>query len=90
MPDLAENKGVIIEVDGQQLAVVRKNGEIKAFSNVCPHLGCAVDWNDNLNTWDCPCHGSRFAADGSLQRGPATRGLDPVNIKVDDTHIEIG
>ena len=41
----------------------------------CPHLGCALRWNKAEHTWDCPCHGSRFAKDGTLLDGPATGDL---------------
>lgn len=37
----------------------------------CPHLGCALTWNAAEHTWDCPCHGSRFEADGQLLENPA-------------------
>ena len=38
----------------------------------CPHLGCALKWNAQERTWDCPCHGSRFQEDGKLINNPAT------------------
>ncbi len=38
----------------------------------CPHLGCALKYNRVEHTWDCPCHGSRFAENGSLIDNPAT------------------
>ena len=41
----------------------------------CPHLGCALEWNEAERTWDCPCHGSRFSEDGSLIDNPATGDL---------------
>jgi len=41
----------------------------------CPHLGCALQWNPQEHSWDCPCHGSRFAADGQLLDNPATGNL---------------
>lgn len=44
-------------------------------SPVCPHLGGIVNWNDADKAWECPLHGSRFAPDGSLLEGPATRDL---------------
>lgn len=41
----------------------------------CPHMGCALKWNPEEHTWDCPCHGSRFTVDGRLIDNPATGGL---------------
>ena len=39
----------------------------------CPHMGCALQWNPDTRTWDCPCHGSRFTRSGRLLDGPAVR-----------------
>lgn len=39
----------------------------------CPHLGCALKWNPREHTWDCPCHGSQFAANGRLLSSPAAK-----------------
>ncbi len=44
-------------------------------SRRCPHLGCALKWNPQERSWDCPCHGSRFAEDGKLIDNPATGDL---------------
>jgi len=41
----------------------------------CPHLGCALKWNPQEHSWDCPCHGSRFSGSGQLLNDPALRGL---------------
>ncbi len=41
----------------------------------CPHLGCALVWNPREHSWDCPCHGSRFSANGKLLNNPATGNL---------------
>ena len=38
----------------------------------CPHLGCALKYNREEHSWDCPCHGSRFSEDGKRLDGPAT------------------
>jgi glycine/D-amino acid oxidase-like deaminating enzyme len=51
------------------------NGVEHRVSPVCPHLGGIVNWNDADESWECPLHGSRFAPDGRLLEGPATRNL---------------
>lgn len=51
------------------------DGVHRTVSPVCPHLGGIVTWNDADCAWECPLHGSRFAPDGTLLEGPATRGL---------------
>lgn len=84
-----EKKGEVLDIDGQKVAVLKKDGEVKAFSAVCPHLGCIVEWNDGEDTWDCPCHGSRFESDGALKHGPAKRGLDPVEVKIENDEVKL-
>ena len=41
----------------------------------CPHLGCALKWNPQEHSWDCPCHGSRFSEDGTVLDNPATGNM---------------
>ncbi|MDE7261281.1 MAG: Rieske 2Fe-2S domain-containing protein, partial [Oscillospiraceae bacterium] len=41
----------------------------------CPHMGCALKYNSQEHSWDCPCHGSRFGEDGRLLDNPATDSL---------------
>jgi len=62
-----------------RLALYRDlNGRLHKLSAVCPHLGCIVKWNAVESSWDCPCHGSRFAPDGRVLNGPALTALAPV------------
>jgi menaquinol-cytochrome c reductase iron-sulfur subunit len=59
-------------------------GGIRAFTTVCPHLGCAVDYDPQSNDFRCPCHTSAFALSGDRVSGPAKRGMDPLETRVDD------
>ncbi len=51
------------------------DGTLHAVSLRCTHLGCLVRFNSAERSWDCPCHGSRFAPDGTVLEGPATDPL---------------
>jgi len=53
------------------------DGVTRRVSAVCTHLGGIVAWNDEECTWDCPLHGSRFAADGRRLEGPGRTDLAP-------------
>lgn len=73
--DLKDGDGAVVRVDGRAVAVSRQGDRLCAVSGVCTHLGCQVAWNHAEGSWDCPCHGSRFDAQGSVIHGPATRDL---------------
>ena len=61
----------------EKIAVYRDpQGQLHERLAACPHLGCVVHWNRAETTWDCPCHGSRFAPDGEVLQGPAVHRLE--------------
>jgi Rieske Fe-S protein len=64
-------------------------GEIKAYSTVCPHLGCGIDWNDATKKFDCPCHGSVFDTDGRCVAGPSPRGMDELEVVTSGEDIKV-
>jgi glycine/D-amino acid oxidase-like deaminating enzyme/nitrite reductase/ring-hydroxylating ferredoxin subunit len=73
---LAPDSGAVLRRGLKKIAAYRDpNGQVHEFSAICPHLGCVVHWNSTEKTWDCPCHGSRFAAQGEVLNGPANSGL---------------
>ena len=75
--DIAPGTGAIVSRGLSKIAVYRdEQGQLHERSAVCTHLGCIVQWNPAERTWDCPCHGSRFACDGTVVTGPAVRDLD--------------
>ncbi len=80
--DPAEGQGLVTGPPWNLRADSVVDGVHRTVSPVCPHLGGIVNWNDADCAWECPLHGSRFAPDGTLLEGPATRGLTPA-----DTHV---
>jgi glycine/D-amino acid oxidase-like deaminating enzyme/nitrite reductase/ring-hydroxylating ferredoxin subunit len=75
--NLANGQGNIFKIDGKNVACARdSDGKLHQVSAVCTHMGCLVRWNGSEQTWDCPCHGSRFHCDGRVLGGPAESPLD--------------
>jgi len=69
---------------------VTENGlDETAIVNNCTHLGCTFPWNGNANQFQCPCHGSRFAPDGTVERGPANRPLKLARVRIEGEAIWI-
>jgi glycine/D-amino acid oxidase-like deaminating enzyme/nitrite reductase/ring-hydroxylating ferredoxin subunit len=74
--DIPPGEGRVIRRGTHKLAAYRgDDGTVSIRSAVCTHLYCIVDWNSAEKTWDCPCHGSRFATDGTVINGPAVAPL---------------
>jgi len=74
--DLEPGQGRIGRVDGVTVAVSRgHDGVVRTVKATCTHLGCIVGFNDAEQTWDCPCHASRFDLDGNVLDGPAKTPL---------------
>lgn len=84
-PELAAGKSAIVRKGTQLIAVARtRDGVVHAVDAVCTHLGCVVSFNSGDETWDCPCHGSRFDADGGVLDGPAVEPLEPRHLDSDE------
>lgn len=74
--DPAAPRGRVEQRGLKKVALYRdERGEDHAFSALCPHLGCVVNWNEYEQSWDCPCHGSRFSAKGEVVNGPANGNM---------------
>jgi glycine/D-amino acid oxidase-like deaminating enzyme/nitrite reductase/ring-hydroxylating ferredoxin subunit len=75
---LREGEGTVTRRGARLVAVSRDDdGNLQAVSAICTHLGCVVAWNSAERSWDCPCHGSRFSASGTVIQGPAVADLEP-------------
>lgn len=65
------------------------DGTITALSAACPHLGCAIGYDEGAELFRCPCHKSAFRHDGARTEGPAKRGLDPLPVEVVDGRVKV-
>jgi glycine/D-amino acid oxidase-like deaminating enzyme/nitrite reductase/ring-hydroxylating ferredoxin subunit len=72
--------GIVGRRAGQAAVHRDEEGGLHAVSARCTHLGCIVGWNAAERTWDCPCHGSRFATDGRVLQGPALEPLESLEV----------
>jgi len=76
LDDVKRGEGAIVELNMERLGIYRDDsGKIYAVKPVCTHMGCAIKWNKDENTWDCTCHGSRFDYAGNVINGPAQKPL---------------
>lgn len=81
LKNINKGEGKIVEVEGKKVGIYKdKEGNIYAVKPYCTHLGCELSWNNLDNTWDCPCHGSRFTYDGRNIYDPAIKDLERINI----------
>lgn len=76
---LRPGEGRLVRSGLKKIAACRdRQGTLHLHSASCTHLGCVVHWNSLEQCWDCPCHGSQFAPDGSCLNGPAVSPLSQV------------
>ena len=74
--DLKNGEGSVVMHNGKRAGGYRdENGKLYLVDTTCTHLGCECEWNHAEKTWDCPCHGSRFAYSGEVVEGPALVAL---------------
>ncbi|MGX1323821.1 glycine/D-amino acid oxidase-like deaminating enzyme/nitrite reductase/ring-hydroxylating ferredoxin subunit [Bradyrhizobium sp. USDA 377] len=83
---LRPGEGRLVRHGLKKVAACRdRNGHLHFHSASCTHLGCVVHWNSLEQCWDCPCHGSQFAPDGTALNGPAVSPLGeadwPTNVE---------
>jgi nucleotide-binding universal stress UspA family protein/nitrite reductase/ring-hydroxylating ferredoxin subunit len=81
LEEIGPGEGGIVTSGDHKVAVFRdRKGTVHTISARCTHMGCTVKWNPTERTWDCPCHGSRYAATGEVMNGPAERPLAPTDL----------
>jgi Rieske Fe-S protein len=71
----------------QSVWVIKRGAQLNVFSSVCPHLGCTI--NENSNGFGCVCHNSAWTREGETSGGPAPRGMDRLEHKVEDGILKV-
>jgi Rieske Fe-S protein len=81
LSDIARGEARVVKYEEHKLAIYKDEaGNVHAVNPVCPHAKCMVEWNNAEMSWDCPCHGSRFNADGVMLTGPASQDLEEIKL----------
>jgi glycine/D-amino acid oxidase-like deaminating enzyme/nitrite reductase/ring-hydroxylating ferredoxin subunit len=74
--EIEPGEGCILRCGLTKVAAYRdEDGVLHESQAVCTHAGCPVSWNSTEESWDCPCHGSRYDRYGRVVNGPANRNL---------------
>jgi glycine/D-amino acid oxidase-like deaminating enzyme/nitrite reductase/ring-hydroxylating ferredoxin subunit len=82
LEDLQPRQGAIVNIKGKKVAVYRDETQgLHAFTAICPHMGCVLQWNGDEHSFDCPCHGSRFTCQGVVVNGPAKNDLSRMQLR---------
>lgn len=68
---------------------LRKQNQVKVFSPVCTHMGCNVAWNQQVQEFQCPCHGGKYSKDGKVIAGPPPKPLHQYPVDVDNGTVWI-
>lgn len=90
-PLTAAGGAMLIDVANDTVVVVRiSDTQVVALSAICTHASCVVDYNATQQLLDCACHGSQFATDGRVVRGPATRPVRVYRASLANNLITVG
>lgn len=86
--------GIVVHSPVGHVALEDVNGEVRAFSAVCTHLGCIIRWQPGPphepgpeHAWYCACHKGRYDRSGRVTAGPPPRPLDPLSVAVRDGQV---
>lgn len=80
--ELQPRQGGIVSIKGKKVALYKDEAQgLHAFSAICPHMGCVLQWNGDEHSFDCPCHGSRFTCQGTVVNGPAKDDLAKIQLR---------
>ena len=89
--EVREGEAKFFEYAGSSAVLVRKRGgDLVAYSAVCTHLGCIVQWEKEKQDFLCPCHGGHYSVDGAVTAGPPPKPLKKLPLSVAGETITVG
>jgi cytochrome b6-f complex iron-sulfur subunit len=89
--EVTSGKARFFEFRGSTGVIIRTNkGELLAFSAICTHLGCIVQWEENKQDFLCPCHAGRYDSTGKVLSGPPPRPLERLPLALNGDTITVG
>lgn len=74
---------------GDATVVISYKGGLRAFSAICTHLGCIVQWKKDEGVFLCPCHAGKFDPNGNVISGPPPKPLSQYQVKVEGNNIKL-
>jgi cytochrome b6-f complex iron-sulfur subunit len=90
LSELPVGSAKLIAYGGTPAIVLRTPESLKAFSLICTHLGCTVEWQEGEKNFYCPCHDGRFDQFGEVISGPPPLPLEAYPIKIVDENVVVG
>jgi len=88
---LKNPKGYVVGKAGKDKVIVfNYEGEYKAMSAICSHLGCLVKYNSNQNVIICPCHSGTYnPTTGEVMSGPPPNNLKMYKVEITDEEVKV-
>ncbi len=81
LTEIAAGEAKVVKYEGHSIALFKdETGTVHAVNPACTHIKCSVAWNNAEKSWDCPCHGSRFDAEGEMLTAPARKNLEKLEL----------
>ena len=89
--DIPAGGAKFFEFDGKSAVIIRRHdGTLAAFSAVCTHLGCVVQWQKEKDQFLCPCHAGLYNSDGAVISGPPPKPLAKLKFELNGDVITVG
>lgn len=89
--EIPAGEGKVVSVSGEPVILINLAGEIKAFSAICTHFSCIVEWEAAGQYILCPCHDGRFnPVTGAVISGPPPAPLPSVGVLIEGEDIYVG